>query len=563
MAEGYRAALWAIVESSAPPLRAHPARAVVPARAMHEVLVMPRSDSDTREPLLGPYQKRRRFDRTPEPAGRARRAGKPDALRYVIQKHAARRLHYDFRLEHDGVLLSWSVPKGPSLSPGERRLAVRTEDHPLEYADFEGVIPHGEYGAGNVMVWDHGSWEPEARATVADALRKGRLTFTLHGHKLSGRWHLVRLRSQGEKRENWLLFKGRDEAASESEDVLAEQPASVLSGRSLEQIGAAPERVWHSNRKARGEKPPARASEIVSRLPVGFRFTNLDKLLYPRLGLTKADLIAYYALVAEWLLPHVAGRPLTLVRCPDGVEAHCFFQKHAGSGVPKAVERIEIAEEDGDVQLYMAVRDLPGLLALPQLGALELHAWVCHAPEVERPDQLIFDVDPDEGLAWEQVVGAAQELKRRLEDLGLQSFVKTTGGKGLHVVAPVRRGRSWNTHKAFAHALVLALEREQPRRYTTNARKVQRKGRLFLDYLRNGRGATAVVPYSTRARSEATVATPLAWSELERGADPRDYTVYSVPKRLAALKRDPWGDYAHLRQSLTAAALRKLGVAEP
>jgi bifunctional non-homologous end joining protein LigD len=526
---------------------------------------MARTSSTARTSRLEHYRKRRRFDRTPEPAGRARPA-QGAALRYVIQKHAARRLHYDFRLEHEGALLSWSVPKGPSLSPTERRLAVRTEDHPIEYAEFEGVIPQGEYGAGNVMVWDHGSWEPES--DVAEALKKGRLTFTLHGEKLSGRWHLIRLRSQGEKRENWLLFKGRDDAASDDEDVLEEQPASVVSGRSLDEIGAARERVWHSNREPREagtvkrvrNAKPTRASELVSKLPVGFRFTNLDKKLYPDLGLTKADLIAYYALVAEWLLPHVTARPLTLVRCPEGVAAHCFYQKHAGAGVPKPVERIDIAEEDGEVKPYMAIHDLPGLLALPQLGALELHTWVCHAPEVERPDQLVFDVDPDEGLDWEQVVSAATELKQRLEDLGLESFVKTTGGKGLHVVAPVRRGRSWDVHKGFAFGVVQAMEREHPRRYTTNARKAQRKGRLFLDYLRNGRGATAVVPYSTRARAAATVATPITWSELERGVDPKEFTVYSVPKRLASLRRDPWGGYAALRQSIGAAALRKLGV---
>jgi bifunctional non-homologous end joining protein LigD len=532
---------------------------------------MARTDSTARTPRkLEHYRKRRRFDRTPEPAGRAL-PEKGAALRYVIQKHAARRLHYDFRLEHEGVLLSWSVPKGPSLSPAERRLAVRTEDHPLEYAGFEGVIPQGEYGAGNVMVWDHGSWQPES--DVAASLKKGRLTFTLQGTKLHGRWHLVRLRSQGEKRENWLLFKGRDAAASDDEDVLEAQPESVVSGRSLDEIGAARERVWHSNREAdapkgvrarvarrAADRAPVRASEIVSRLPVGFRFTNLDKRLYPELGLTKADLIAYYALVAEWLLPHVAGRPLTLVRCPDGVGSQCFYQKHAGTGMPKAVERIDIAEEDGEVKPYLAIHDLPGLLAAPQLGALELHTWVAHWPEVERPDQLVFDVDPDEGLGWEQVVSAATELKQRLEDLGLESFVKTTGGKGLHVVAPVRRGRSWDVHKAFAFGVVQAMEREHPRRYTTNARKVQRKGRLFLDYLRNGRGATAVAPYSTRARPGATVATPLTWSELEHGVDPKEFTIYSVPKRLASLKRDPWGGYAALRQSIGAAALRKLGV---
>ena len=497
---------------------------------------------------LEPYRERRRFERTPEPAGAAtpRRAGARP--RYVIQKHAARNLHYDFRLEHEGVLWSWSVPKGPSLKPADRRLAVRTEDHPLDYADFEGVIPKGEYGGGTVMVWDTATWEPQGDA--AEMMEKGHLTFALHGRKLTGRWHLVRTRPTG-KRESWLLFKGRDEAASESADVLEVKPESVTSGRSLEQIGSARDRVWHSNR---GTGSPA---DILRQLPVGFAFTNLEKVLYPEIGLTKADLIAYYALVADWLLPHVAGRPLTLVRCPDGHTGSCFFQKHANAGVPDVVDRVEIREEDGSVGTYMAIHDLAGLLAAPQLGALELHTWVSHVDDLERPDQMIFDVDPDEDLPFERVIETAQLLRQRLGDLGLESFVKTTGGKGLHVVAPVRPRHSWDEHKDFAYAVALSLEREAPARYTTNVRKAQRKGRIYLDYLRNGRGATAIAPYSTRRRAGAPVATPLAWSELESGIDPKKFDVFRVPKRLAKLGEDPWAGYSKLRQTIGASTRRK------
>ena len=498
---------------------------------------------------LEPYRGKRRFERTPEPSGDAspRRAGARP--RYVIQKHAARNLHYDFRLEHEGVLWSWSVPKGPSLDPADRRLAVRTEDHPLDYADFEGVIPKGEYGGGTVMVWDTGTWEPLGDAE--EAMEKGHLTFLLHGRKLTGRWHLVRTRPTG-GRESWLLFKGRDEAASESTDVLEAKPESVASGRSLEQIGSARDRVWHSNR---GAGSPA---EILRQLRVGFAFTNLEKVLYPEIGLTKADLVAYFALVADWLLPQVAGRPLTLVRCPEGHTGACFFQKHANAGVPDAVDRIEIREEDGSVGTYMAIHDVAGLLAAPQLGALELHTWVSHVEDLERPDQLVFDIDPDEDLPFERVALTAQLLRQRLGDLGLESFVKTTGGKGLHVVAPVKPRHAWDEHKDFAYAVALALERDAPDRYTTNARKAQRKGRIYLDYLRNGRGATAVAPYSTRRRPGAPVATPLTWSELEHGIDPKKLDVIAVSKRLASLRQDPWAGYAKLRQSIRESARRKL-----
>jgi bifunctional non-homologous end joining protein LigD len=525
---------------------------------------------------LARYRERRRFDVTPEPKGRAAARGRGAAPGFVVQKHAARNLHYDFRLEHGGVLLSWSVPKGPSLSPSDRRLAVRTEDHPLEYADFEGVIPKGEYGAGAVIVWDRGRWTPEGDAE--DALRRGRLTFTLDGEKLRGRWHLIRTNLDG-KRENWLLFKARDAEARASDGIVETRPESAISGRSIEQVAAAKGRVWHSNRPAAGmrklrskrlakaiakheqrqaARPAPSAADLAASLPVQVPFTNLDKVLFPEQNLTKGALLAYYSLVAEWALPHLSERPLTLVRCPDGRHRHCFYQKHAKPGVPSVVGRVEIEEEDGERESYMTVRDLSGLLALVQLGALEIHTWAGHADALERPDQLILDVDPDEGMAFERVIEAAQELRRRLGDLGLESFVKTTGGKGLHVVAPVKRRLGWDEHLAFARGVVGALEREQPRLYTTNSRKAARKGRLFLDYLRNARGATAVAPYSTRAREGAPVATPLAWSELEQPLDPARFTVFTVPERLAGLDEDPWSAYFELSQSIAAAARRKV-----
>jgi bifunctional non-homologous end joining protein LigD len=501
------------------------------------------------------YREKRSFDKTPEPSGSGvRRARKGRGLRYVIQKHAARNLHYDFRLELDGVLLSWSVPKGPSLSPDEKRLAVRTEDHPLDYADFEGVIPKGEYGGGTVIVWDRGTWEPVGDARKG--LERGRLTFDLHGDKLRGRWHLVRTRLDGGKRENWLLFKSRDAEADAARDVVAEEPASAASGRTLEDVTEEPKRVWHSDRKAK-EKAQRRAQadplELVRELPLPYPLTNLEKVLDPEIGLRKGDVLAYYAVVAERMLPDLAGRVLTLVRHPDGRDHKGFFQKHATAGVPKVVARVPIEEEDGKREPYMAVHDLAGLLALPQLGALEIHAWVAHADQVERPDQLVFDVDPDVGLAWDRTVDAARDLRAALKDDGLESFVKTTGGKGLHVVAPVARGHGWDEHKAYAAGVAERLAAAHPDRYTTNIRKRERTGRIFLDWLRNGRGATAVVAYSTRAREGATVATPLTWKELDAGALPHDFTVETVPPRIAAQKRDPWEAYADLRQALPGA----------
>jgi bifunctional non-homologous end joining protein LigD len=528
----------------------------------------------------------RDFSRTAEPSGDAPAARAATGLRYVIQAHAARRMHYDFRLELDGVLLSWSVPKGPSLSPSDRRLAVRTEDHPLDYAGFEGVIPHGQYGGGTVAVWDRGSWEPEGDARAAIA--SGRLTFTLHGDKLQGRWHLIKTRRTEGKQDSWLLFKGRDDAASDDVDIVVERPESVLSGRTLDQIAAAPDRTWQSNRP---EQPAARQPHagkpanhnvtpapsaspvsLVEQLPLGFKLTNLDKQLYPVADgkpITKGDVIAYLAVVADWMLPHVAHRPLTLVRCPEGLaeiaprrtssRGKCFFQKHVLPGAPSAIGQVPIEEDDGETVRYMEVHDMPGVVAAAQMGSLELHTWGSHVDDIEHPDVMVFDLDPDPSVAWDHVALAALELRGRLNELGLHSFVKTTGGKGLHVVVPFKRGPSWDDCKAFSRAVVDAMVADAPTRFTAHIAKAKRTGKIFVDYLRNGRGATFIAPYSPRARPGAPVAVPISWDELAAGVDPAAFTIASVPRRLFTLATDPWQAIHDLDQSITARAWRAVG----
>jgi len=528
-----------------------------------------RPASEATRERLKDYRAKRHFDVTAEPSGEEAPRLETGGRGYVIQKHAASRLHYDFRLEHEGVLWSWAVPKGPSLSPTVRRMAARTEDHPLDYADFEGVIPEDEYGGGSVVVWDRGTWEPEGDA--AEMMKKGRLKLTLHGEKLHGRWNLVR--TGGERgKESWLLIKGRDDHADDRRDIVAERPESVISGRSVEQVGEAKDRVWHSNRvekKGPGkalvawkhqheqEAPAASLEQLVKQLPSGMPLTNLDKVLWPDMGATKGELIAYLAVVSERMLARMGGRPLVLVRCPNGHRKHCFFQKHAKDGVPAAVKRVAIEEDTGTVADYMMVDDLPGLLSLAQLGVLEVHTWGCHADQVERPDEMVLDLDPDVGLDWDEVVRTALELRARLRTLGLESFVKTTGGKGLHVVVPVARRVDWDTFKGFTKAVAEALEAEHPTRYTTNPLKVKRRGKIFVDYLRNARGASAIAPYSPRARDGAPVAAPISWAELERGIDPADFTIHTVSARPA----DPWKGYDdHRSQAITAAAKKKLGL---
>ena len=511
------------------------------------------------EQKLSTYRAKRRFQKTPEPAGGTARRPVAGPM-FVVQKHAARRLHHDFRLEIDGVLVSWAIPKGPSPDPSVKRLAARTEDHPIEYGDFEGIIPEGEYGGGTVIVWDTGTWQPEGSA--AEGLAKGHLRFELFGQKLRGRYHLVRTR--GDAGKSWLFFKGKDEHARAGGEVPWGEE-SVLTGRSLEDVAVARDRVWHSNRAEKAAAPPAPAPKtdlsaliaaLPDELPRGIPLSNLDKVLYPENGLSKGALVAYYAAIGEWMLPHLAGRPLTIVRCPDGRHKHCFYQKHAKPGQPPAIHRLPI-EDDGEVVEHMMVDDLAGLLGLVQLGALEIHTWGCRKGRLDRPDVLIFDLDPDEALPFAEVVDAAVEVRGQLAGLGLESFVKTTGGKGLHVVVPIERRTGWDEAKEFCHQVALAMTRMRPDRYVAVAGKGKRRGKIFIDYLRNGFGASAIAPYSTRSREGAPVAAPLSWQELSAGIRPADFTVTSMARRIASLERDPWHGYDQVKQSIKRRGSRR------
>lgn len=819
---------------------------------------------------LDVYRRKRDFEKTSEPAGADDLVGSGDG--YLIQKHAARRLHYDLRLEMDGVLKSWAVTKGPSLVPGEKRLAVRTEDHPLEYGTFEGTIPKGEYGGGTVVLWDRGRWSPIGDA--ARGFKKGHLEFELHGEKLTGRWHLVRMAGKrGETRENWLLIKGEDDAArgASDPDILEERPESVKTGRVVEDIaGEAPgwssktgkiERKVPANRKAAAPRaetaksgaipkskaaalpdfvPPALATlaakapsgskwvhEIkfdgyrlmarieggdvklltrtgldwtkrfgrpvadalkalpaeqamidgelvvenasgatdfsalqealsegraegfafyafdllhldgrdltacglldrkaalarliadagpivrfsehfeengglvlehacrlslegvvskdrdgpyrsgrgkswikskcshrqefviggfvassvssgaigslvlgvyeegglrhVGRVGTGFsakvaadlferlqpletkrspfagrltatetrdvryvkpqlvaevefrawtgdrhlrhaafrglredkpaadvrteidgggveekvsapvvKLTHPDRLYWPETGVTKQGLADYYMEVWPKIAPFVVGRPLSLLRCPGGVTEQCFFQKHGWKGMNG---HIGLAADPADDEPVLTIDSREGLLGLVQGGVLEIHPWGSSLKALEKPDMIVMDLDPGEGVAWTAVIEAAFEVKARLEGAGLAAFVKTSGGKGLHVVAPVKPKAQWPEAKAFAKAIADAMAADEPSRYVATVSKAKRRGKILVDYLRNGRGATAVAPYSTRARPGAAVSAPLGWEELGPEIGPAHFTVDAMPTRLASMRSDPW-----------------------
>jgi bifunctional non-homologous end joining protein LigD len=320
----------------------------------------------------------------------------------------------------------------------------------------------------------------------------------------------------------------------------------------------------------REDKPAARIVRETSRAPkpvrahpiaggsdgpvevAGVKLTHPDRVLFRDQAITKLGLARYYEAVADWMVPQVADRPLSLVRCPEGERGACFYQKHAAPGVPKQVKRVRIRESGGGPASYLYVDDLPGIIALAQIGVLEIHPWGTRVERIERPDRLVLDLDPAPGLPWPRVVEAAEEARALLEGLGLVSFVKTTGGKGLHVVVPVRPEAGWDALRALGEGIGAAMTRRAPNRYTINPLKAARRGRVFIDYLRNIRGATAVAAYSPRAKPGAPVSTPLAWSELSAKTDPAAFTVATVPRRLTALRKDPWADFFSVDQAITA-----------
>jgi bifunctional non-homologous end joining protein LigD len=856
---------------------------------------MPRTAHQTRDTSIRTYRAKRNFGVTPEPAPRETKTD-PE-LRFVVQKHAARRLHWDFRLEHGGVLWSWAVPKGPSLDPADKRLAVRVEDHPVDYAKFHGTIPEGNYGAGAVEIWDSGTWEPKGDPEAG--LAAGELKFTLDGERLRGGFVLVRLRDHS-RAENWLLLKEHDAAERPGGDaaVLEQKsgpkpkpvpdqakPAAVLraetagapearpgvvtaeapaprpkpargapaagavpgplpdeqkpelatlveeppegaewlsevkfdgyrllarkSGRRVHLItrngldwtsklpeleraiarlkpdtlmldgelvalrenglssfadlqaalanGGSRERLFFytfdllhldgwdlrpcalKDRKAllkdldqwrgvlrfsdhlegqtpqvrqqacrlglegiickradapyrpartrdwvkvkcqgreefvvlgwtppagsrtglgsihlgfydssgnlhyvggvgtgfsdaelrsltrrltrlastapenllyldeppdphiswvrpelvaevqyigwtgaarirhavwlglRQDKPPedvvrdvpepekkravyrprARAGSVVHAAPPrrgaaqvsGAPLTNADRELWP--GITKQHLAEYWQKMSTRALGEIGHRPLTILRCPEGIGGERFFQKHRNKGLPDAIEAGEV--EEGP---YLAVEDEAGLLALAQVAAIELHGWGATLDDPSRPDRMVFDLDPGSDVPFAEVVQAALDMRKRLQKLKLESFCRTTGGKGLHVVVPLDRKADWNAVKMFAHELARRMEEEEPRRFVASVPKAKRRGRILVDWLRNGPGATAVCSYSPRARPGATVATPLDWREVNPKLDPQAFTIATVPQRITKQKKDPWADFAKVHQDL-------------
>jgi bifunctional non-homologous end joining protein LigD len=805
---------------------------------------------------LGTYRAKRDFSKTAEPPGR-KTGERPSGAGYLIQKHAARRLHYDLRLELDGVLKSWAVTKGPSLNPQDKRLAVRTEDHPLDYGTFEGTIPKGEYGGGTVMLWDKGTWLPQS--DPHEGLERGVLKFELNGERLRGGFALVRLKNgEGDKlkrgkskKENWLLIKEKDALASQALEPVEIWTSSVATRRGMAEISRAAQTpapelqfiapqlatlrsgapagdkwlheikydgyrviaVAHGSRvtlftrsqkdwtdkfpnlvqalgemqlentvidgeivvlNAKGQSrfsllqkalknrhqvfvlyafdllrlkgrdlrkqpqlerkqmlqallenappvirysdhqrgsgpevlaqacrmglegtvskridavyrsarthswikskcsgredfvigayrpspvrgrpfsslllgeyvngklqyrgrvgtgfdqhdmaelatlfrgresqtspfvqvpPEAREARWLEpnliaeikyverthdnhlRHPVylglredlsedampdetehdaaakegntigirGVRLSNPDKVLYPVQGISKRDLAEYLVSVRERLLPHAARRPLTLVRCPQG-RTRCFFQKHYTATLPPGIQPVDIVEKSKQ-STYVYIEDLTGLLSTAQIGVLELHLWGSRIDTLQQPDRLVFDLDPDESLDFSVVKDAAVRLRELLAAANLRSFPLLTGGKGIHLVIPLTPRHEWLDVKRFARGIARGFAQQFPQEFVATASKAKRNGKIFIDWMRNERGATAISPYATRAKENCPIAAPVSWRELPHIRAASQYNISNMAHRLESLQQDPWEDYFSMDQTIPAGAL--------
>ncbi len=533
----------------------------------------------TPEEALRTYRRMRDFGRTPEPSGgtpddrsdHGDRTGdderpgtgdrpqpdrpSPDPV-FVVQRHRATRRHYDVRLEVDGVLASWAVPKGPSLDPEVRRLAIHVEDHPMEYLHFEGVIPAGEYGGGDVIVWDTGTWDSHDEDPAA-AIRAGTLHVRLHGERLRGEFMLVRTGRQEGDKEQWLLFHKHDEHVEEGWDA-EDFPRSVLSGRTNEEVRADPERVWRSDLPAEraslqvggreidgvGDDELAALDELGgsgSWVVFGrtLRVTNLDKNLFPaREGeepVTKRDLIRYAAQVAPVSLPYLAGRALNLHRFPDGADSKGFWHKELPGHAPDWLPRWDNPEAGpGETRTYLVVDEAAALVWAANFGALEWHPWTSPTEAPDRPSYVMFDIDPGEQTTWEQTLEIARLHRTALDHMGIRGYPKVTGRRGFQVWVPIRRGPSFADTRAWAEKVSRSIGAVVPELVSWSWSVKERGGLARLDYTQNAVNKTLVAPYSPRPAAGAPVSAPISWDELEDPElRPDRWTVRTIVERLA------------------------------
>lgn len=506
---------------------------------------------------LAPYHSKRDFSRTPEPAGGVPADRKGDPLRFVVQRHRARRRHYDVRFEMDGVLASWAVPNGPTLDPAAKRLAVHVEDHPIEYIDFEGVIPAGEYGGGDVIVWDAGTWEPHETDDPVAAVAAGELHADVFGQKLRGRLILVQRGRNREDSDQWLLMHKNDEYAVSGWDA-ENFPDSVLTGRTNDQVKADPDRIWRS------DLPPAEASIELRPRPVPgpreaelkaldelgpdgiwevfgrkLRLTNLDKELFPARphedAVSKRDLVRYAARIAPVLLPYLAGRPLNMHRFPGGASEPGFWNKQLPQHAPDWLPRWDNPDAKRDrTSTYLVVNEPAALIWAANYGALEWHAWTSLCVRPASPTYALIDIDPGTATTWDEILILARLHRTALEHLKVRAQPKVTGRRGIQIWIPVEEGLTYQDTRVWVEQLSKTVGAVVPELVSWKWDVSERQGLARLDYTQNVSNKTLVAPYSPRPAPGAPVSAPIDWAELDDPSlRPDKFTIRTVLDRLA------------------------------
>lgn len=451
---------------------------------------------------LSVYNRKRNFNKTKEPVGKSRETTKK--LRFCIQHHIARKDHYDLRLEWNGVLISWAVPKGPSYNPKDKRLAIMVEDHPIDYRNFEGTIPKEEYGGGTVMLWDKGYWEP-IKADKPN-FKESPVKFILKGTRLKGMWTLVKLRDDN----NWLLIKDEDEY--HLYDDINEFNTSIKTNRTMEEI---------TNHMKKIE------------------ITNPDKIIYKNPKVTKMDIVNYYKKISKRMLPLIENRLISTIRYPNGSKGSSFFKKHF-ENLHNFLGKKRLTSKNEHQNDYYYIKDINGLISEVQMNSYEFHIWGGKIDDLRYADILVFDLDPDEHLSLTKLREGVKDLKNILDEYKLDSFLKTSGGKGYHIVVKLKEQATWTSARKIARNIAKLMEAKWPDKYTSNMKKEKRKGKIFIDWVRNTKGATSVAPYSLRIRKKLTVSMPISWNELDK-VKPDDITIEEALKRLK--RKDPWQNY--------------------
>jgi len=524
---------------------------------------MPSSTKRSPSQRLTEYRKKRDFSVTPEPSG----SGPPPSggNRFVVQRHRARNLHYDLRLEAAGVLLSWAVPKGPTLDPDVKRLAMHVEDHPLDYFDFEGVIPSGEYGGGDVIVWDWGTWDLTEGKDPVKAVDAGDLHFGLHGEKLAGHFALVR-RGADRGRAQWLLVHKHDDAAVTGWDA-EDFPRSVKSGRTNDEVKAAPAASWSSNAVWAAPTPDELAA--LDALPKSggtwqfgehsLKLTNLDKVLFPARrpyrAITKRDVIRHYSNMAPVILPYVVDRPINLHRFPDGITKDGFWHKAVPSHAPEWLQRWRYPDAAaGETQEYL-VLDSPAALAwAANYGAIEIHPWTSTTRDAHQPTWAMIDIDPGTKTTFDDVLVMARLHRTAFEHLGVRAGAKVTGKRGLQIWVPVADGYSFDDTRDWVEKLSRMIGDTVPELVSWEWGVAKRNGLARLDFTQNAVNKTLIAPFCVRPAPGAPVSVPIRWDELDDpDLQPDRWTIDTIADRLRH-DADPLAPLIGLQQRLPAIA---------